>query len=161
MSGTIERKKVRLLSNVWLFATLWTIAWQAPPSMGFSKQEYWSGCHFLLQRIFPTWGLNPGLLHFRQISYCLNHQGSPDIVEFLLILNWRGDGIRWLSEIWLFSSVCEIDIFGNNQKYLSDGIKHFPGLTLTRVIGIEGMKQHITIKMPPFLNSMLEWPVEI
>ena len=33
-----------------------------PPSMEFSRQEYWS-CHFLLQGIFPTQGLNWGLLH--------------------------------------------------------------------------------------------------
>ena len=32
-----------LISRVQLFATLWTAAHQAPPSMGFSKQEYWSG----------------------------------------------------------------------------------------------------------------------
>ena len=38
----------------WLFATPWTIAYQAPPSMGFSRQEYWSGFSFLLQEIFPT-----------------------------------------------------------------------------------------------------------
>ena len=34
------------------------------------------GCHFLLQRIFPPQGLNPGLLHCRQILYLLSHQGS-------------------------------------------------------------------------------------
>jgi len=33
------------------------------------------GCHFLLQEIFPTQGLNPGLPHFRQMFYCLSHQG--------------------------------------------------------------------------------------
>ena len=32
------------------------------------------GCHFLLQRIFPTLGSNPGLLHCRWILYCLSHQ---------------------------------------------------------------------------------------
>ena len=32
-----------MLSRVWLFATPWTAAYQAPPSMGFSRQEYWSG----------------------------------------------------------------------------------------------------------------------
>ena len=36
--------KVKSLSRVWLFATPWTAAYQAPPSMGFSRQEYWSGC---------------------------------------------------------------------------------------------------------------------
>ena len=35
--------KVKSLSHVWLSATLWTAAYQAPPSMGFSRQEYWSG----------------------------------------------------------------------------------------------------------------------
>ena len=35
--------KVKSLSRVWLFETPWTAAYQAPPPMGFSKQEYWSG----------------------------------------------------------------------------------------------------------------------
>ena len=35
--------KGKSLSRVWLLATLWTAAYQAPPSMGFSRQEYWSG----------------------------------------------------------------------------------------------------------------------
>ena len=34
------------------------------------------GCHFLLQKIFPTQGSNPGLPHCRQILYHLSHQGS-------------------------------------------------------------------------------------
>ena len=38
---TLRREK--LLSHAWLFATPWTVAHQAPPSMGFSRQEYWSG----------------------------------------------------------------------------------------------------------------------
>ena len=43
---TYERKKVKSLSRVRLFATPWTVAYQAPPSMGFSRQEYWSGLPF-------------------------------------------------------------------------------------------------------------------
>ena len=35
--------KVKSLSRVQLLATPWTAAYQAPPSIGFSKQEYWSG----------------------------------------------------------------------------------------------------------------------
>ena len=38
-----EKMKVKLLSRVLLFATPWSAADQAPPSMGFSRQEYWSG----------------------------------------------------------------------------------------------------------------------
>ena len=42
--------KVKSLSRVWLFPTPWTVAYQAPPSMGFSRQEYWSGlCHYWIQ----------------------------------------------------------------------------------------------------------------
>ena len=48
--------KVKSLSCAWLFVAAWTVAYQAPPSTGFSRQEHWSGCHFLLQGIFPTRG---------------------------------------------------------------------------------------------------------
>ena len=41
------------------------------------------GCHALLQGIFPTQGLNPGLPHCRQILYSLSHQGSPRILEWV------------------------------------------------------------------------------
>ena len=55
------------LSHVQLYVTLWTAARQAPLSMGFSRQEYWSrGCHALLQGIFPIQVSNP---HF----FCLLH----------------------------------------------------------------------------------------
>ena len=44
--ATREALKVKSLSRVWLFVTPWTIACQASPSMGFSRQEYWSGLPF-------------------------------------------------------------------------------------------------------------------
>ena len=47
------RVKVRLLSRVWLLVTPWTAAYQTPPSMGFSRQEYWSGLP-LPSLIFPS-----------------------------------------------------------------------------------------------------------
>ena len=59
------------------FVTTWAVACQAPLSMEFSRQEYWSGCHSLFQGIFPTQGLNSSLPHSRQILYHLSHQGSP------------------------------------------------------------------------------------
>ena len=42
-----------------------------------------AGSHFLLQGIFPTQGLNPGLLHCRQILYHLSHWGSPKKVRIM------------------------------------------------------------------------------
>ena len=69
-----------VLSHVQLFVTPRTATCQAPLSMGFSRQDYWSGCHFLLQGIFPTQGSNLHLLcllHSRRIFYPLSRQGSP------------------------------------------------------------------------------------
>ena len=40
---TVMKVKVKSLSHVQLFATPWAVAYHAPPSMGFSRQEYWSG----------------------------------------------------------------------------------------------------------------------
>ena len=57
-------------------AKSWTVACQAPLPRGFSRQEYWSGLHFLLQGIFPTQESNTGLLHYRQILYWLNYEGQ-------------------------------------------------------------------------------------
>ena len=71
--------KVKSLSHVRLFATPWAIAYQAPLSMEFSRQESWSGLDFHLHGIFLTQGSNPGLLHCRQMLYPLSHQGRPNI----------------------------------------------------------------------------------
>ena len=76
-------------------ATPWTVACQAPLSMGFSRQEYWSGCHFLLKGIFLTQESNPGPLHCRQILYQLSYEGSPSLLMSSLKL------ILSLSEIWV------------------------------------------------------------
>ena len=64
----------------------WTAAYQAPLSIGFSRQEYWVRCHFLLQGILLTQGLNPGLLHCRQMLYRLSHQKSPRSKR--LLISW-------------------------------------------------------------------------
>ena len=66
-----------------VFVTLWTVARQAPLSMGFSRQGYWSECHFLFQGIFPTQGSNLSLLpllyllHWHVDSLPLSHWGKP------------------------------------------------------------------------------------
>ena len=57
-------------------ATPWTVAHQAPLSMGFSRQGHWSGLPFPSQGVFPNQESNPGLLHCRQILYQLSYKGS-------------------------------------------------------------------------------------
>ena len=51
--------QVKLLSHVQLFATPWTVAHQTPPSMGFSRQEYWSGLPFPSPGDLPNPGIEP------------------------------------------------------------------------------------------------------
>ena len=61
------------------FVTLWTVAHQVLLSMGFPRQEYWSGYHFLLQGIFMIQGSNLHLLHCQADSLPLSHQGNPSL----------------------------------------------------------------------------------
>ena len=67
--------KVKSLSRVWLFSTPWTAAHQAPPSMGFSMQEYWSGVPlpfpFYLLEVFKI----SRFLHLPEESFPVTWQG--------------------------------------------------------------------------------------
>ena len=67
------------LSHIWLFETPWTVAHQAPPSMGFPRQEYWSGLPFPPPGDLPEPVIKPGLLpllHCQANSLPLSHLGS-------------------------------------------------------------------------------------
>ena len=63
-------------SRVRLFATLWTVACQAHPSMGFSRQEYWSGLPLPSPGDFPDPGIKPRSLTLQEDSLPLSHQGG-------------------------------------------------------------------------------------
>ena len=68
------------LSCVWLFVTPWTVSQPGSSVHGDSPGKNTRvGCTSLLQEIFLTQGLNPNLLHCRQILYHLSHQGGPHI----------------------------------------------------------------------------------
>ena len=67
--------KVKSLSRVWLWATPWTAAYQAPPSMGFSRQEYWSGVPLPSLMLVSTVQKNELAIH----TYI------PSFLDFLLI----------------------------------------------------------------------------
>ena len=68
---------VKWLRCVRLFATPWTVAYQAPLSMGFSRQQCWNGLPFPSPRDLPNPGIEPGSPTSRQTLYHLSHQGSP------------------------------------------------------------------------------------
>ena len=60
---------MKLLSHVRLFATPWTVAYQAPPSMGFSRREYWSGLPFPSPGDLPNPGIEPRSLALQADSF--------------------------------------------------------------------------------------------
>ena len=69
--------KVESLSCVRLFATPWTVAYQASPSMGFSRQEYWSGLPFPSPGDLPDPGIEPGSPALEADALTSEPQGSP------------------------------------------------------------------------------------
>ena len=73
--------RLSCFSRVWLFATPWTVAHQAPLSMGFSRQEYWSGLPCPPPGDLPNPGIKPAspATSVSQVgSLPLSHQGSPN-----------------------------------------------------------------------------------
>ena len=69
--------KVKSLSCVRLFATPWTVAYQAPPSMGFSRQECWSGLPFPSPGDLPDPGIKPGSPALRADALPSEPPGKP------------------------------------------------------------------------------------
>ena len=71
--------KVKLLSHVQFFATPWTVAYQAPPSTGFSRQEYWSGLPFSIVMCKCNNEKKIYLQHcnFTSSLYKINHLSIP------------------------------------------------------------------------------------
>ena len=111
-----------VLSHIQLFETTWTVAHPASLSMEFSKQEYWSECHFLLQRIFPTQWMNPchrHLLRWQVDSLPLSHlvsQWSPSNALCCFVYSAGNLGLGLLKSsllslvtlLWFTSLTCVI-----------------------------------------------------
>ena len=60
LSEEVKWSEVKSLSHVWLFVTPWAVAYQAPQSMGFSREEYWSRLSFPSPGDLPDPGIEPG-----------------------------------------------------------------------------------------------------
>ena len=86
-ANSVVRMRVCMLgcfSSVQLLAAIWTVAHQAPLSMGFSRQENWSGLSGLPVGDIPNPGIEPwGLLHCRWILYQLIYQGTTSTISML------------------------------------------------------------------------------
>ena len=77
---TRQEEEVKSLSRVQLFVTPWTVAYQAPQSMEFSKQEYWSGLPFPSPGDLPDPEIEPGSPALQADALPSEPQGSPSEV---------------------------------------------------------------------------------
>ena len=93
--------KVKSLSHVWLLATPWAAAYQAPPPMGFSRQEYWSGVPLpspsnVEATAIPDRSSCPGVVGSSRLSEVgwermgLEEVNTGSIQSFGEVLLWRG-----------------------------------------------------------------------
>ena len=69
------------LSRIQLFATPWTVAHQAPPFMGFSRQEYWSGLPFPSPGHLPDPGIEPRSPALQADALTSEPPGKPNIIS--------------------------------------------------------------------------------
>ena len=73
--------KVKSLSCVQLFETPWTVGHQAPPSMGFPRQEYWSGLLFLSPGDLPHPGIELGSPALQADASASEPPGKPNLIN--------------------------------------------------------------------------------
>ena len=85
---------------VWLFATLWTVAYQAPLSMEFSRQEYWSGLPFPSPGDLPDPGIEPWSPALQADALPSEPPGNPEFI-------YTTQENRPRSSFHVFSSVWE------------------------------------------------------
>ena len=95
---------MKLLSHVRLFATLWTIAHEAPLSMGFSRQEYWSGLPFPSPGDLPDPGIEPRSPALQADALTSEPPGKPKIV-FVVAYFYSELKIPYISLHTVLSSV--------------------------------------------------------
>ena len=81
---------MKSLSRVRLFETPWTVAYQAPPSMGFSRQECWSGFPFPSPGDLPDPGIEPGSPAFQADALTSEPPGKPKVIIDDLIISYNG-----------------------------------------------------------------------
>ena len=93
--GNLSTPCAQSLSHVWLFVTLWTVACQAPLSIGFSQQEYWSGLPFPPPGNLPEPGIEPMSPVLTGRFFSTVPSGESLVTQF--------SSVQLLSCIWLFA----------------------------------------------------------
>ena len=103
VSRAMLEKLKKLLGHVWLFVTPWTVAYQAPWTMGFTRQEYWSGLPWPSPGDLPDPGIEPGSSALQPDTLPSEPPGKPwETYRLLFIYNrtlkirLQQSGFSWL-----------------------------------------------------------------
>ena len=107
---------MKSLSHIQLFATPWTVAYQAPPSMGFSRQECWSGVPFPSPGDLPDPGIEPGSPALRADALPFELPGKPSKIKF--IENYLKITFKRKSRVKILHNFSEKIAYGKNANYL-------------------------------------------
>ena len=94
-------KKIKSLHHVQLFAIPWTVAYQAPPSMGFPRQEYWSGLPFPSPEYLPNPGIEPRSPAMEADALTSEPPGKPNI-QYSFV-NYSYNAVHYIPE-FIFNS---------------------------------------------------------
>ena len=94
-----------MLSHVQLFATPWTVAYQAPLSMGFSRQEYCSGLPIPSLGDLPDPGIEPGSPALRADALPSEPPGKPIVASSIVL-----EASSIVGYIVVAQSTCEINL---------------------------------------------------
>ena len=104
--------EVKSLSCVRLFATPWTVAYCAPPSVGFSRQEYWNGLPFPSSENLPVSGIKPRSSALQADCYHLSHQPFRIMLSLLFLCSLNGtarpddSASAYNIDYWVFQVHC-------------------------------------------------------
>ena len=140
----------KVVQSLQLFAIPWTVAYQAPPSVEYSKQDYWSGLPFNSQGIFLTQGSNPGHPYCRQMLYPLSHQGSLLDSLKIQLLNQSCSGMEEQNEPVVFfwqMGCCNYTVSQGEMTVLG------------RQTPFPGAQQDVSLKIQSCVNAFLGYNV--
>ena len=108
---------VKSFSRVRLFATPWTVAYQAPPSMGFSRQEYWSGLPFPSLGGLPYPGIEPRSPTFQADVLTSGPPGKPPL-NVLGTVNLQFQGPFVPISLWSVLRIVESHVLGTVCSFM-------------------------------------------
>ena len=164
VDSLLLRVTVKSLSRDGLFAILWTVAHQAPPSMGFCRQEYWSGVPFPSPGDLPNPGTEPRSPALQADALTSEPPGKPLLLlkpSLIIVVQLLGHvRLLGLQHARLLCTSLSLGVCGNscpfeggnrqNRLHLESSTPSWAGLwTLSYMPSIYGNDKPMENQMPP------------